>query len=100
MAEQDQLGDAAYELKMPFVVVTSVGGPYDDDAYAAGWEAKTIQIQLDGLAEQSGPLIMVASVLIENQPQIDLVAMQQGWTVTFEPHDDRWVTATFRRGED
>ena len=96
----DQLDDAIYGLVMPFIVVTSEGGPYDDDAYAAGWEAKTIQIQLIGLAEQSGPLIMVASVLIENQPQIDLVAMQQGWTVAFEPHDDEWVTATFQRGED
>jgi len=28
------------------------------------------------------------------------VAMQQGWTVAFEPHDDKWVTATFQRGED
>ena len=89
--------DVTYELSMPFVVVTSVGGPYDDDAYAAGWEAKTIQIQLVGLAEQSGPLIMVASVLIENQSQIDLVAMQEGWTVTFEYADAYWVTATFQR---
>lgn len=100
MAERDQLDDAAYELVMPFVVVTSVGGPYDDDAYAAGWEAKTIQIQLNGLAEQSGSLIMVASIRIENQRQIDLVAMQEGWTVTFEYADAYWMTATFRRGED
>lgn len=100
MAERDQLDDATYGLVMPFVVVTSVGGPYDDDAYAAGWEAKTIQIQLAGLVEQSGPLIMVASIHTENQPQIDLVAMQEGWTVAFEPYDDEWVTATFQRGED
>jgi hypothetical protein len=93
------VSDATYELKMPFVVVTSVGGPYDDNAYVAGWEAKTIQIQLAGLAEQSGPLIMVALVLIENQPQIDLVAMQEGWTVAFEYADAYWVTATFKRAE-
>lgn len=84
---------------MPFVVCKAQGGPYDDEAYLAGWEAKTIQIQLVGLAEQLGPLVMVASVHPDNRAQIDLVAMSQGWTVTFQPGDGGWVTATFTRAE-
>lgn len=91
--------EVEFELAMPFVVCKTKGGPYDDDAYVAGWEAKTISVQLDGLAETPGALIMVASIHTENQPQIDLVAMQQGWTVTFEYADAYWVTATFERPE-
>lgn len=87
--------DAEYSLEMPFVVCKSQGGPYDDDAYVAGWEAKTISIQLDGLANITGAT-MVAVVHIENQPQIDLIAMKHGWTVEFEPFDEVWVTATFQ----
>lgn len=29
---------AEYDLVMPFVTVTSAGGPHDDDAYVAGFE--------------------------------------------------------------
>ena len=31
-----------YELVMPFVVVTSAGGPYDDESYVAGFEASRV----------------------------------------------------------
>lgn len=39
--------NATYELFIKFVVVRSVGGRYDDDAYAAGWEMGAISAALE-----------------------------------------------------
>lgn len=38
--------DAEFGLVMPFVVCESQGGPYDDNAYVAGFEAGNLAMNL------------------------------------------------------
>lgn len=45
-----------YALVMPFTVVASVGGPYDDDAFAAGFTAGRIDCLLLNGIEFEGPV--------------------------------------------
>lgn len=89
-----------FEIKIPFVVTTSVGGPYDDDAYAAGWEAAQVEKWLgavDALA-CAGSLRPALPFHTENVPQIDLVAMGHGWKMTVEDSIDGWAYCTFEKG--
>jgi len=86
-----------FGLVMPFVVCVSNGGPYDDAAYCAGFEAGMVDTILatlpDGINQASRP------VRSDNLPQIDLIAMQHGWTITTIVDDElpEWTTVTFRR---
>lgn len=69
--------DPEYELLMPFVTVTSVGGPHDDAAYTAGFEMgrydATLATSMDG--------DRIDTIRTENVPQADLIAMRYGFTV-------------------
>ena len=88
------------ELVMPFVVVTSQGGPFDDDTYTAGWEAGSIARHLwDAPAEC---LLMRFTCRSANVPQLDLVAMDAGFVTETEiwADDDSWSFMTFRRDQD
>ena len=86
-----------FGLMMPFVVCASHGGPYDDAAYCAGFEAGTVDTILAtlpvGINQVSRP------VRTDNLPQIDLIAMQHGWSITSTVDDEypEWMTVTFRR---
>lgn len=64
-----------YGLVMPFTVVASKGGPYDDAAYCAGYEMG----QLDA-ALAAGPRLHQVTIRTANVPQADLVAMRHGYT--------------------
>jgi hypothetical protein len=77
--------DHEYGLVMPFVVVTSVGGPYDDDAYVAGYEAGMADAQL-----AHGPRVVDLVVRSDNAPQIDLIGMRHGYTVHTTIVDSGW----------
>ena len=86
-----------FGLMMPFVVCASHGGPYDDAAYCAGFEAGMVDTILAtlpvGINQMSRP------VRSENLPQIDLLAMQHGWSIvsTVDDEHPEWTTVTFRR---
>lgn len=85
--------ERSFELLMPFVVCESNGGPYDDDAFAAGWHAGTISTRLE-----AKPAVLVEFVRSQLVPQLDLVAMQRGYRMTAEPWDeqpDEWTEVTF-----
>ncbi|MCP9947223.1 hypothetical protein [Actinomadura madurae] len=73
MSEPDEPG---YDLVVPFVAVTSRGGLYDDDAYAAGWE----MAQLDAHLAHHTPVYFEATIHTGNAEQTDLVAMRHGYT--------------------
>lgn len=45
MSDEEQ----GYGLVMPFVSVASKGGPYDDDAYAAGWAMGALDAKLGAI---------------------------------------------------
>lgn len=82
-------------LAMPFLPVTSRGGPYADNAYVAGYEA-------GGIAEQLRTATGPVSALIhaENTGQVDLIAMDRGWRAVFEPREHGWVAVEFTRAVD
>jgi hypothetical protein len=79
-------------LVMPFVVVASRGGRWDDEAYCAGYEMGTLNA---ALAQRPARLLM--TLQDGNQDQADLVAMRHGYRCTVAGHDDQWVHMQFVR---
>jgi hypothetical protein len=88
-----------YDLVVPFVVVASKGGPYDDEAYCAGWQMATVDSKLANCPEGLKGLRMV--VYSANRPQADLVAMRHGFTTIVEDTEyDEWLDVTFLRSSE
>lgn len=95
--------DDSFDLVMPFVNVTSVGGRFDDDAYCAGYEMGRLDSRL-AIADAMDAQSLVALYLTANAGQADLIAMRHGFRV-----DDRldhdgdslgWTHAVLKRGID
>lgn len=85
-------GEVEYGLVMPFVVCTSKGGPYNDDAYVAGWEAGALDMALEFAPLRPGTIMRLPQAFhAANRPQIDLIAMKHGLAVEFEDAADEWV---------
>lgn len=86
----------AHGLVMPFVVCKDRGGPYEADAFCAGWEAGAIDFGLRMLSSLGGSLERwVPSPLV---PQLELLAMRHGFAMTAEPweaHPDEWTRVKF-----
>jgi hypothetical protein len=79
--DPDEVNDLPrYGLVMPFVSVTSHGGPHDDASYSAGWEMGA----LDALLEHQKPGIHALTIRDTNIEQADLIAMQHGYQATVE----------------
>lgn len=82
----EQPTEPQYEIVMPFVVTQSNGGPYDDDAFVAGWYAAELDIVLEQMARfHCGMARTVPTPLV---PQIDLIAMKYGFYFEHEPCED------------
>jgi hypothetical protein len=81
-----------YSMLMPFVTVASKGGPHDDSSYVAGWEMGALDHRL-GMTGR----YFTATLHAENVPQIDLIAMKNGYESVIEPYDDypEWVQVEF-----
>lgn len=93
MAEDEQ--PEGYELVMPFVSVASNGGPYDDEAYVAGWRMGGLDARL-GLEGILRPLSHEDTIRTSDVPQADLIAMKHGYRLDVEPsEDDAWAFARF-----
>jgi hypothetical protein len=90
--------DDGYELVMPFVACASNGGPYDDDAFVAGYHAGQIDRSLAAVAAVGGTELRVTTYA-QLLPQLDLIAMQHGFQVASEAAEDAegWAFVTFRR---
>lgn len=87
-----------YELVMPFVVVTSKGGPYDDEAFAAGWACAEIDQALKAVAPWNATFARTIRTTVV--PQVDLIAMKHGYQLTYDEDADRergdgWTLAAF-----
>jgi hypothetical protein len=83
-------------LVMPYVVCQSQGGPYEDQSFVAGARFGGDMAELR--AEK--PATWQSYVYPGMVPQYDLLAMEQGYTMTSEPwdeHPDEWVLVTFTR---
>lgn len=89
----DNESGPAFELVMPFVAVRSVGGPYADDAYAAGWEMGALNVEL----RRVRPDTMTVAIRAANGAQAELIAMHHGYVAHQVPYDDHWTMLTLRR---
>jgi hypothetical protein len=79
--------EEGYGLVMPFVTVTSKGGPHDDAAYVAGWEMGA----LDARLQYERPALLEQTIQSVNTEQADLVAMKHGYEVTIRQTDNEWA---------
>lgn len=85
-----------HSLVMPFLGVTSNGGPWDDDAYCAGYHMGTIYTRL----ELEHPKDYSATIRSADVDTADLVAMKNGYQLRVIRTDwDEWVTAQFIRND-
>ncbi|MBY8341977.1 hypothetical protein JYK17_18255 [Streptomyces sp. KC 17012] len=65
---------------MPFVIVKSQGGPYDDAAFAAGMTCGQFWTELQQLSVH-GATPRPRYVRPEHIPQLDLIAMHFNYTI-------------------
>lgn len=78
-------------LVMPFVVVKP-DGPYDEKSFVAGMQCSQIMEALSHSGTSWSGYVMPGIV-----PQLDLIAMQRGLTVTQQPwegHEADWTLVT------
>jgi hypothetical protein len=82
--------EQGYEIVMPFVTVTSKGGPHDDEPYVAGWEMGA----LDAFLEHARPPFHSQPIRSDNTAQADLIGMKHGYAVTVTVADEcpEWST--------
>lgn len=77
-----------YSLVMPFTVVQSRGGPYEDEAFVAGWACGEIMAKLAQTPLWKG---MVREQAL---PQVDLIAMHYELRMTHTEPVDGWAEVT------
>lgn len=82
----DPHGEVNYSLVMPFVVTDDHGGPYEKDAFVAGWEANAFACFLRDL-NPGIPCRILPEMPFRtgNIPQLDLIAMRFGWRIEAFP---------------
>jgi hypothetical protein len=96
----DEPEDEGYELVVPFVVCTSVGGPFDDDAFVAGFQAGQVNQALKVAANANAHEVQftINAALVK---QVELIGMNHGFHhIVAEVADDApsWAFVTFRTG--
>lgn len=79
--------ETEYDLVMPFVCVKSKGGPYEDGAFAAGYQAGL----LDAAASRGDELIIPFITYSHMVVQFDLIAMRNGYRLNITSDDGEWV---------
>lgn len=89
-------GEPEYNLLMPFVVCQSEGGPYDDEAFVAGYTCAVLEQKLQTLAvhRATPPSQLVRA---PHLPQFDLIAMLHGYKIHVGDIDEAsgWTNVTF-----
>ena len=101
MSDQD---DHDLELVIPFVIVESKGGPYQDESFVAGYQVGQIATQLEVTAAIGAPSLELPIVRRAILPQLELHAMHHGFPVltVSEPTaahigGDEWCSVSFAR---
>lgn len=84
---------AEHQIVMPFIVVTSRGGPYADDPFVAGFDLG----QLDSLLGVGRPRFLLRTVRSDCVVQADLIAMRHGYEMHQRPCSDQpeWTFLEF-----
>lgn len=93
----DEDEDQHLELVMPFTVCASEGGPYEDEAFCAGFTAG----QLDRELRVDHPVGYILGYTAPPAllPQLDLIAMRHRWDMKSIGLDDteEWADLEFRK---
>ena len=89
----DDRGDVEFGLVMPFVVCASNDGPYDDQAFVAGYECGHLAARL----QFEKPALLRLPVRTSSLPQVDLIAMNGGYAIQTQPEQDGWVSVELMR---
>lgn len=79
-----------FSLVMPFVVVHSTGGPYDDDAFAAGWQCGSIDRALAVAQAANAQTVHVKMVRSAVTRQLELIGMHRGYGFTHADISAQW----------
>lgn len=83
MSDHDDADGNGWELMIPFVVTKSHGGPFDDDAFTAGYEMGGFG-QRCAVAASLNLLPFTITIRRSNVTQADLIAMHQDLALTDE----------------
>jgi hypothetical protein len=76
-----------YEFVVPFVIVKSQGGPFDDSAFVAGVITGALYQELETCAVMKAiPRARYIHTLL--LPQVDLIAMRHGYQLRYEDLDE------------
>lgn len=78
--DPDRAEDPHWGLVIPFVVCTSQGGPYDDEAFTAGYQAGRIDAHLRHAAT-AGADALTVTARTALLPLLELLAMHHGYPV-------------------
>lgn len=91
------------EIVVPFVVCVSEGGPYDDDAFTAGFECGSVDARMKAIDDAGGKGLTV-TVRTANVRQLELHAMNRGFpNVDVNDHAGEyagWSTVSFTADPD
>lgn len=93
--------DGDYGLVMPFVTVTSTGGPHDDAAFTAGWVCGRADQTLEALTGHLARIVIGCHPSVV--PQLDLIAMRHGYRVEVSPwaeHPEEWCEVVITNEQD
>lgn len=93
---QDQPDGMA--LVMPFVICQSKGGPFEDDAFVAGYECGGFDKALGAIAAVGGDGLSFTAHT-SSLPQLELIAMHHGFLLEVDEFDDlpEWSLVTAER---
>jgi hypothetical protein len=96
MSDEQPDDGEGYELVMPFVATESHGGPYDDQAFVAGYATAQLD-QVLRLAAAAQVSALTATIRVELAGQLDLIGMRWGYGLVVDEQSDHpgWATAAF-----
>lgn len=86
----DQPEEDAYDLVMPFVCVTSAGGPYNDEAFTAGVQLGRITQALQAASAFGVRRMEPITVKSTLAKQLELAGMAYGFPVVTVDESEEW----------
>lgn len=101
MSDPTEPGEAEFTPIMPFVLCKTNGGPYDDSAFVAGATCGALDEEFRVLAlSRATPRERYINAAY--LPQVDLIAMQHGYTTSLGELDEAsgWQAVAFELASD
>jgi hypothetical protein len=88
--------ESEYGLVMPFILVKSNGGPFDDAAFVAGMTCGALYQELENCAPMQA-VPRARYIQAQLVPQIDLIAMKHGYQLRLGDYDEAsgWQHVSF-----